>query len=110
MMNFQIYTLSALCSSSSCSNAEGAREILVQHLLVKEDDQKLPLDLQPITSSGEDLSDVAVEYSLCPSKEGGAMLGCVKRGEMKTYQQYLAAKQLKKQSWRCHRRYNTWFQ
>ncbi|KAK4272302.1 hypothetical protein QN277_020877 [Acacia crassicarpa] len=27
-----------------------------------------------------------------------------------TYQQYLAAKELKKQSWRYHRRYNTWFQ
>jgi hypothetical protein len=27
-----------------------------------------------------------------------------------TYQQYLAARELKKQSWRFHRRYNTWFQ
>ncbi|KAL8162876.1 hypothetical protein V2J09_014365 [Rumex salicifolius] len=27
-----------------------------------------------------------------------------------TYQQYLAAKELKKQAWRFHRRYNTWFQ
>jgi CCR4-NOT transcription complex subunit 3 len=27
-----------------------------------------------------------------------------------TYQQYLAAKELKKQSWRYHRKYNTWFQ
>ncbi|KAK6921320.1 NOT2/NOT3/NOT5, C-terminal [Dillenia turbinata] len=27
-----------------------------------------------------------------------------------TYQQYLAAKELKRQSWRYHRKYNTWFQ
>lgn len=27
-----------------------------------------------------------------------------------TYQQYLAAKELKKHSWRYHRKYNTWFQ
>lgn len=27
-----------------------------------------------------------------------------------TYQQYFAAKELKKQSWRYHRKYNTWFQ
>ncbi|KAL7092714.1 hypothetical protein ACP275_11G000200 [Erythranthe tilingii] len=27
-----------------------------------------------------------------------------------TYQQYLAAKELKKQSWRYHRKFNTWFQ
>lgn len=27
-----------------------------------------------------------------------------------TYQQYMAARELKKQSWRFHRRYNTWFQ
>jgi hypothetical protein len=27
-----------------------------------------------------------------------------------TYQQYLAARELKKQSWRYHKKYNTWFQ
>ncbi|KAJ4455163.1 putative CCR4-NOT transcription complex subunit 3 [Paratrimastix pyriformis] len=27
-----------------------------------------------------------------------------------TYEQYLAAKELKKQAWRYHRKYNTWFQ
>jgi CCR4-NOT transcription complex subunit 3 len=27
-----------------------------------------------------------------------------------TYQQYLAAKQLKKHSWRFHKKYMTWFQ
>ncbi|XP_054790643.1 rhodanese-like/PpiC domain-containing protein 12, chloroplastic [Prosopis cineraria] len=71
----------ALCSSSSRS-AEGSREILVQHLLVKEDDQKLLLDLQQRISSGEDLSDLAVEHSICPSKEEGGMLGWVRKGEM----------------------------
>lgn len=30
--------------------------------------------------------------------------------QQKTYQQYLAAKELKKQSWRYHKKYNTWFQ
>ncbi|WVY90684.1 hypothetical protein V8G54_036198 [Vigna mungo] len=60
------------------------RELLVQHLLVKEDDQKLLLDLLQKISSGEDLSDLAVEYSLCPSKEEGGMLGWVKKGQMDT--------------------------
>ncbi|KAJ6763119.1 CCR4 NOT-RELATED [Salix purpurea] len=30
--------------------------------------------------------------------------------QQNTYQQYLAAKELKKHSWRYHRKYNTWFQ
>ncbi|XP_062113532.1 general negative regulator of transcription subunit 3 isoform X2 [Humulus lupulus] len=30
--------------------------------------------------------------------------------QQNTHQQYLAAKELKKQSWRYHRKYNTWFQ
>ncbi|RZC23785.1 CCR4-NOT transcription complex subunit 3 isoform D [Glycine soja] len=30
--------------------------------------------------------------------------------QQNTYQQYMAAKELKKQSWRYHRKYNTWFQ
>ncbi|RDY08647.1 Rhodanese-like/PpiC domain-containing protein 12, chloroplastic [Mucuna pruriens] len=66
------------------SGAEGgrARELLVQHLLVKEDDQKLLLELQQRISAGEDLSDLAVEYSMCPSKEEGGMLGWVGKGQM----------------------------
>ncbi|KAL6539841.1 hypothetical protein OROHE_011612 [Orobanche hederae] len=35
---------------------------------------------------------------------------CAKTYTPNTYQQYLAAKELKKQSWRYHRKYNTWFQ
>lgn len=31
---------------------------------------------------GEDLSDLAVEYSLCPSKEEGGVLGWVRKGQM----------------------------
>ncbi|XP_042480735.1 CCR4-NOT transcription complex subunit 3 isoform X2 [Macadamia integrifolia] len=30
--------------------------------------------------------------------------------QQNTYQQYMAARELKKQSWRFHRKYNTWFQ
>ncbi|XP_078435694.1 transcription regulator NOT2/NOT3/NOT5 family protein isoform X2 [Wolffia australiana] len=30
--------------------------------------------------------------------------------QQNSYQQYLAAKELKRQSWRYHRKYNTWFQ
>ncbi|KQK13930.1 general negative regulator of transcription subunit 3 isoform X2 [Brachypodium distachyon] len=30
--------------------------------------------------------------------------------QQNSYQQYLAARELKKQSWRFHRKYNTWFQ
>lgn len=32
--------------------------------------------------SGEDLSDLAVEYSICPSKDEGGMLGWVRKGQM----------------------------
>ncbi|XP_051134041.1 rhodanese-like/PpiC domain-containing protein 12, chloroplastic isoform X2 [Andrographis paniculata] len=71
----------ATASFSSGSNS-GGREILVQHLLVKEDDQKLLLELQRRAAQGEDLSDLAVEYSICPSKEEGGMLGWVKKGQM----------------------------
>lgn len=60
----------------------GDKEILVQHLLVKEDDLKLLVDLQKRISEGEDLSNLAVEYSICPSKEEGGMLGWVRKGQM----------------------------
>ncbi|KAE9614870.1 hypothetical protein Lal_00036015 [Lupinus albus] len=68
--------------STRASAAESGRELLVQHLLVKEDNQKLILDLQQRISTGEDLSDLAVEYSICPSKEEGGMLGWVRKGQM----------------------------
>lgn len=69
-------------SMSSQSSSDRGREILVQHLLVKEDDQKLLLELQIRANKGEDLSDLAVEYSICPSKEEGGMLGWVRKGQM----------------------------
>ncbi|KAJ7964978.1 Peptidyl-prolyl cis-trans isomerase [Quillaja saponaria] len=68
--------------SSGSSTGGGDREILVQHLLVKEDNLKLLLDLQKRISGGEDLSDLALEYSICPSKEEGGMLGWVRKGQM----------------------------
>ncbi|KAJ0020842.1 hypothetical protein Pint_30836 [Pistacia integerrima] len=68
--------------SGGNGSSEGGREILVQHLLVKEDDLKLLLELQRRISEGEDLSDLAVEYSICPSKQEGGMLGWVTKGQM----------------------------
>lgn len=64
------------------SNSGGDRELLVQHLLVKENDLNLLLELQKRVAGGEDLSDLAVEYSICPSKEEGGVLGWVRKGEM----------------------------
>ncbi|KZV52966.1 rhodanese-like/PpiC domain-containing protein 12-like [Dorcoceras hygrometricum] len=72
----------AAASFSTESNSKEGRDILVQHLLVKEDDQKLLLELQKRAAEGEDLGDLAVEYSICPSKEEGGMLGWVRRGQM----------------------------
>lgn len=54
----------------------------MQHLLVDEDKQTLLVELQQRIAGGEDLSDLAVEYSLCPSKENGGMLGWIRRGQM----------------------------
>ncbi|KAH6814306.1 rhodanese-like domain-containing protein / PPIC-type PPIASE domain-containing protein [Perilla frutescens var. frutescens] len=75
-------TFNAKASFSSSSSSEAGRELLVQHLLVKDDDQKLLLELQKRAAEGEDLSDLAVEYSICPSKEEGGMLGWVRKGQM----------------------------
>ncbi|XP_062082320.1 rhodanese-like/PpiC domain-containing protein 12, chloroplastic [Humulus lupulus] len=72
----------AAASFSAESGSSGEREILVQHLLVKENDLNLLLDLQQRVIRGEDLSDLAVEFSLCPSKEEGGMLGWVRKGQM----------------------------
>lgn len=59
------------------------REILVQHILVPEDKVKLLLELQQrIVREGVDLSDLATEYSICPSKEEGGVLGWVQKGQM----------------------------
>lgn len=69
-------------SSNARSSPGDNREILVQHLLVKEDDQKLLSDLLKRTAKGEDLSNLAVEYSICPSKDKGGMLGWVRKGQM----------------------------
>ncbi|CAL5358043.1 unnamed protein product [Camellia sinensis] len=69
-------------SFSGDSTSGGSKEILVQHLLVKDDDLKLLVELQKKISEGEDLSDLAVEYSICPSKEEGGMLGWVRKGQM----------------------------
>ncbi|KAL7600240.1 rhodanese-like/PpiC domain-containing protein 12, chloroplastic [Lactuca sativa] len=71
----------ASASYSTGSNDVG-REVLVQHLLVKEEDQNILYELQKRVIRGEDLSDLAVEYSICPSKEEGGMLGWVRKGQM----------------------------
>lgn len=54
----------------------------MQHLLVKEDDSKRLDELEQRTNQGEDLSDLAVEYSICPSKQEGGMLGWMRKGQM----------------------------
>ncbi|XP_020274542.1 rhodanese-like/PpiC domain-containing protein 12, chloroplastic isoform X2 [Asparagus officinalis] len=67
---------------SSGRSDGGNKEILVQHLLVGQDDVKMLTELQKRISEGVDLSDLAVEYSICPSKENGGMLGWVRKGQM----------------------------
>ncbi|XP_038991960.1 rhodanese-like/PpiC domain-containing protein 12, chloroplastic isoform X1 [Hibiscus syriacus] len=69
-------------SFNSESSYGDSREILVQHLLLKVDDQNLLVELQQRISGGEDLGDLAVEYSICPSKQEGGMLGWVRKGQM----------------------------
>ncbi|KAL4319261.1 hypothetical protein GQ457_18G005220 [Hibiscus cannabinus] len=69
-------------SFNSESSYGDNREILVQHLLLKEDDQNLLVELQQRIAGGEDLGDLAVEYSVCPSKQEGGMLGWVTKGQM----------------------------
>lgn len=34
------------------------------------------------STGGDDLSNLAVEYSICPSKGEGGMLGWVRKGQM----------------------------
>lgn len=69
-------------TGASSGGEDNGREILVQHLLVKADALTLLVELQKRAAGGEDLSDLAVEYSLCPSKEKGGMLGWVRKGQM----------------------------
>lgn len=68
--------------SSGSSRGSSGREVMVQHLLVKDDDLKLLTELQQRILDGEDMSDLAAEYSICPSKKEGGMLGWVKLGQM----------------------------
>ncbi|KAF3791960.1 Rhodanese-like/PpiC domain-containing protein 12 [Nymphaea thermarum] len=67
---------------STGQNGGGSKEILVQHLLVSEDNAKLLLEIQKKIAAGVGLSDLAVEYSICPSKENGGMLGWVRKGQL----------------------------
>ncbi|GMG99984.1 hypothetical protein Nepgr_001824 [Nepenthes gracilis] len=75
-------SLKGRSSFTAACNSGGGREILVQHLLVKEDDPNILLEIQKRIAGGEDLSDLAMEYSICPSKEEGGMLGWVRKGQM----------------------------
>lgn len=70
----------AASSKAMSTGSDGER--LIQHLLVPEDQLSLLLDLQRETQRGSDLSDLATEHSICPSKENGGMLGWVRRGQM----------------------------
>lgn len=68
--------------ASFTSGSSQSREILVQHVLVKEGDSELFAELQKRILDGEDMSDLAAEYSICPSKKEGGILGWVKLGQM----------------------------
>ncbi|KAG8099039.1 hypothetical protein GUJ93_ZPchr0013g35926 [Zizania palustris] len=71
------------CTAGTTAAPREGKEVLVQHLLVGEQDVRLLVDLEKsIITGGTDLSDLALEYSLCPSKENGGMLGWVRRGQM----------------------------
>ncbi|CAN7005769.1 hypothetical protein BRARA_C00878 [Brassica rapa] len=74
--------LKARASFSSSGSSSPSREILVQHVLVKEGDSELFAELQKRILDGEDMSDLAAEYSICPSKKDGGILGWVKMGQM----------------------------
>ncbi|KAF3549839.1 hypothetical protein DY000_02000838 [Brassica cretica] len=69
-------------ASFSSGGSSPSREILVQHVLVKEGDSELFAELQKRILDGEDMSDLAAEYSICPSKKEGGILGWVKLGQM----------------------------
>ncbi|KAF8087998.1 hypothetical protein N665_0558s0048 [Sinapis alba] len=69
-------------ASFSSESSSPSREILVQHVLVKEGDSELFAELQKRILDGEDMSDLAAEYSICPSKKEGGILGWVKLGQM----------------------------
>ncbi|KAJ3683011.1 hypothetical protein LUZ60_013238 [Juncus effusus] len=73
--------LSGVVRFSSEYRGRENKEVLVQHLLVEEKDQKLLLELQQEIARGIDLSDLATEHSICPSKETGGMLGWIRRGQ-----------------------------
>ncbi|KAJ1292495.1 hypothetical protein BS78_02G395700 [Paspalum vaginatum] len=76
-------TTRVFCTAPSSTTQREGKELLVQHLLVGEKDVRLLVDLEKsIIAGGADLSDLAVEHSLCPSKENGGMLGWVRRGQM----------------------------
>ncbi|KAF3322636.1 isomerase [Carex littledalei] len=68
-------------SFSSERSVRENKEVLVQHLLVNESDLKLLIELQEKIARGVDLSDLALEHSICPSKENGGMLGWIRRGQ-----------------------------
>ncbi|MCO5550066.1 hypothetical protein L7F22_003545 [Adiantum nelumboides] len=69
-------------AASSMAVAGSDRERLIQHLLVPAEKLTLLLELQRQTQQGSDLSDLATEHSVCPSKKDGGMLGWVRKGQM----------------------------
>nr|ADE76552.1 unknown [Picea sitchensis] len=76
------FSADGVVANNSTSKLEN-REVLVHHILVPEDKLNLLLELQQrIVREGVDLSDLATEYSICPSKEEGGMLGWVQKGQM----------------------------
>eukprot|EP00898_Chlorokybus_atmophyticus_P000024 jgi/Chlat1/1021/Chrsp109S01458 len=62
-------------SSSSSSSPRHHRELRVQHILVDPSDSDLLDSLHTRIAGGEDMGELAEEYSKCPSRKKGGDIG-----------------------------------
>ncbi|CAM8949648.1 unnamed protein product [Rhodiola kirilowii] len=80
------------CYSSTADNAEGSstttransRERNIQHLLVKEQDTALIVQLIQRLGNGEDFDNLVDQYSICPSKTDSGIIGWVTKDQLDT--------------------------
>uniref|UniRef100_A0A7N0THF7 Peptidylprolyl isomerase n=1 Tax=Kalanchoe fedtschenkoi TaxID=63787 RepID=A0A7N0THF7_KALFE len=68
--------------SGSSSTRASSRELYIQHLLVKQEDTSLILQLQQRIASGEDFDELVHEYSICPSKGDFGILGWLTKDQL----------------------------